>query len=115
MNPQKPDKTLIYIAYFPFATKRLLGEFDCERSPCTQRFPAQIPSQPNAFRRMPVSMKSRASWQLACGVFSRNSRVLYLHQAERVHSTFSPSNAVLVVANRTTELEGDDGSCQEED
>jgi len=27
MNPQKPDNALIYIAYFPFATKRLLGEF----------------------------------------------------------------------------------------
>ncbi|GEM_PF-2165059 len=65
MTPQKPDKTLFCIAYFPFATKRLLGEFDCERSPCTQRFPAQTPSLPNAFRRMPGSMKSRASWQLA--------------------------------------------------
>jgi hypothetical protein len=65
MNPQKPDNALIYIAYFPFATKRLLGEFDCERSPCTQRSPAQTPSLPNGFRRMPGSMKSRASSLLA--------------------------------------------------
>ncbi|WP_374330181.1 hypothetical protein [Aestuariivirga sp.] len=65
MTPQKPDNVLIYIAYFPFATKRLLGEFDCERSPCTQRSPAQTPSLPNAFQRMPGSMKSRASSLLA--------------------------------------------------
>jgi len=65
MTPQKHDKLLIVIAYFLFATKRLLGKFDCERSPCTQRSPAQTPSLPNAFPRMHGSMKSRASWLLA--------------------------------------------------
>src|SRR5690606_29527656 len=60
-------------------------------------------------------MNSRRFLPRGSGASCRNSPVLYLHLAKTVHSTFSPSNAVLVVANRATELEGNDARNKEKD
>lgn len=49
------------------------------------------------------------------GVSLPRSPVLYLHPTETVRSTSSPSNAVLVVANRATEKEGNDARNKEKD
>src|SRR5690606_40641001 len=115
MIPQQRDKRLNIIAYPQFATTVLPSHLLLRTVSCKTPDPVRTLCCPSVCRRANASMNSRRFLPRGWGVSCRNSPALYLHLAKTVHSTFSPSNAVLVVANRATELEGNDARNKEKD
>src|SRR5690606_34158639 len=114
MIPQQRDKRLNIIAYPQFATTVLPSHLLLRTISCKTPDPVRTLCCPSVCRRANASMNSRRFLPRGSGVSCRNSPVLYLHLAKTVHSTFSPSNAVLVVANRATELESRNESSRPE-
>src|SRR5690606_28366894 len=100
---------LLFCSY-RFANHLLLRTVSCKTPD-----PVRTLCCPLVCRRTNVSMNSRSFLPRGPGASCRNRPVRYPPLAKTVHSTFSPSNAVLVVANRATELEGNDARNKEKD